>query len=326
MRLDASPAARGILAHAAQASCASLAACRPPRSSSHPALFPPSRCRRCSCARTSFPRRRRASTWPKQCLPSSLSTRLATSTGEPHNGAERAPDRREEARPLRLPCPSVPGTRLHGRAAPDESAWTIPSAERAFVPFISANLSDIKPDNLLLTREGHVKLSDFGLCKPVDVQAGPLAVDVRAGPLAEGPCQVCPIHMAPQICCNPAGHHAQQRVCVCQNTLVRACAGLFPIRRRCPRSLRAMSTATPRECARAGVAARGVHGRWAGALRGRAANGVQPWRLGPRTVSDLGVTVSTRGPAPRLTPRSAPPQARGLGPLPSAGRAPWPPH
>jgi serine/threonine kinase 38 len=27
---------------------------------------------------------------------------------------------------------------------------------------------DIKPDNLLLDRDGHMKLSDFGLCKPVD--------------------------------------------------------------------------------------------------------------------------------------------------------------
>lgn len=29
-------------------------------------------------------------------------------------------------------------------------------------------VSDIKPDNLLLDLSGHLKLSDFGLCKPLD--------------------------------------------------------------------------------------------------------------------------------------------------------------
>jgi serine/threonine kinase 38 len=32
---------------------------------------------------------------------------------------------------------------------------------------------DIKPDNLLLDENGHMKLSDFGLCKPVDVSKLP---------------------------------------------------------------------------------------------------------------------------------------------------------
>lgn len=27
---------------------------------------------------------------------------------------------------------------------------------------------DIKPDNLILDKHGHLKLSDFGLCKPLD--------------------------------------------------------------------------------------------------------------------------------------------------------------
>ena len=42
-----------------------------------------------------------------------------------------------------------------------------------FLYFLSFLCRDIKPDNLLLDRNGHMKLSDFGLCKPLDSSSFP---------------------------------------------------------------------------------------------------------------------------------------------------------
>lgn len=51
---------------------------------------------------------------------------------------------------------------------------------------------DIKPDNLLLASNGHVKLSDFGLCKPVDVQALPTLTEAEE--YTDARCVACANH------------------------------------------------------------------------------------------------------------------------------------
>ena len=55
----------------------------------------------------------------------------------------------------------------------DESRFYIAETILAVETVHSLNYihRDLKPDNLLLCKDGHVKLSDFGLCKHVEIKA-----------------------------------------------------------------------------------------------------------------------------------------------------------
>lgn len=59
---------------------------------------------------------------------------------------------------------------------------------------------DIKPDNLLLCSNGHMKLSDFGLCKPVDVSKLPtLHEDQPVTSTEYGSVRLCPFTLHEEI-------------------------------------------------------------------------------------------------------------------------------
>ena len=71
---------------------------------------------------------------------------------------------------------------------------------------------DIKPDNLLLDALGHMKLSDFGRCKPVDVSTLPAFAAGEQGGVGGAPGVALPPSPSPRSQGEQLRHW---QVCVC---------------------------------------------------------------------------------------------------------------